>query len=158
MTFEIRDQRHRSCDYSTGNDLSHLPPSLPRFARPSRRSRPRRRQLQNSTAASKGFRTSLARLHFNFSWMPCPTLLAHSERQTGGRNYAAPRRAGPPSVTLCIPGFPRRQAEAKKRSPTAFPSTSPFSPSLSHRKNLRNFPATDAAAAAPTEHGDNHGR
>ena len=36
LTFEIRDQRRRRNDYSTGNDLSHLPSP----SGPSRRSRP----------------------------------------------------------------------------------------------------------------------
>ena len=53
----------------------------------------------------------------------------------------------------------RRRGHQRLFPPLLGASPLPLIPlsSLSHRKNLRNFPATDAAAA-PTEHGDNHGR
>ena len=105
-----------AADDSTGNDLSHLPHSLPgpRPSRPRPSSSPTTPlSYQILPRLGKG---SLARLHFNFSWMPCPTLPAHSGRQIGGEGELCCLR--PPSVRRhslysWLP-IPRRQAQGRK--------------------------------------------
>ena len=103
--------------------------------------------------------------------VPDSPLLAHSGRQIDSRNYAAPRR---PSLSVFLASHhPKTDADGRQAEGSGggvgeeevtngfslhFSGVVSPSPSLprsrSHRKNLRNFPATDRAAAAA----DNDGR